>query len=330
MKISKLNRQTTTEMVNNVGESIHDWVRCGAHRSRQATLTELTIQLGGFKRQLSNEKSLQLALERAAHKRQESFQSEKKLGAICRQFLAEPAQTYVLNEKQELQKAVIYLPGGAYFHQPRREQWRYAAHLAKISGARVYIVDYPSLPDHTFMEAYAALETIYQKIYDEVPVSDISLVGDSAGGGLAAGFCEYCALHDLPQPGHLVLLSPWLDLDLANPTIDQYQKLDATLQITGLKMLGNMWAADANHTDYRLSPINGDVEAFRQVLICVGTKEIMYPDSAKFVRKLRDINVPVKFIVGRDLPHAFAIYPMPESDRVMAEVAKMINEEEDE
>lgn len=330
MKISKLSRQTTIEMVNNVGKSIHDWVRCGAHRSRQATLTELTIQFGGFKRQLANKNSLRLALELENRKRQESFQREKKLGVSCRLFLKEPAPTYVLNEKQGMQKAVIYLPGGAYFHQPRKEQWRYAAYVAKASGAQVYVIDYPSLPDYTFVEAYAALERIYQKIYDKVPVSDISLVGDSAGGGIAAGFCEYCAKQGLPQPGHLVLLSPWLDLDLSNPTIDQYKNADATLQVAGLKMLGEMWAGNTNHKDYRLSPINGDVKALRQVLICVGTKEIMYPDSAKFVRKIREVNVPVKFIVGRDLPHAFAIYPMPESDRVMTEVVKMINEEEDE
>ena len=46
----------------------------------------------------------------------------------------------------------------------------------------------------------------------------------------------------------------------------------------------------------------------------------MYPDSALFVKKLRDAKVPVKFVVGRDLPHIFPVYRMPEADQVMTEL----------
>ena len=159
----------------------------------------------------------------------------------------------------------------------------------------------------------------------QVPVSNITLLGDSAGGGLAAGFCEYCAATDLPQPGHLVLISPWLDLDLNNPTITKYEAHDVTLSVKGLQRVAKLWAASEKHDDYRLSPINGDVSQLRDVLVCVGTREIMYPDSALFVQKLRDAGVTVKFVVGRDLPHIFPIYRMPEADQVMTEITKLVN-----
>ena len=98
-----------------------------------------------------------------------------------------------------------------------------------------------------------------------------------------------------------------------------------TLSVKGLQRVAKLWAASEKHDDYRLSPINGDVSQLRDVLVCVGTREIMYPDSALFVQKLRDAGVTVKFVVGRDLPHIFPIYRMPEADQVMTEITKLVN-----
>ena len=64
-----------------------------------------------------------------------------------------------------------------------------------------------------------------------------------------------------------------------------------TLSVKGLQRVAKLWAASEKHDDYRLSPINGDVSQLRDVLVCVGTREIMYPDSALFVQKLRDAGV---------------------------------------
>ncbi|MBU3830381.1 MAG: alpha/beta hydrolase [Candidatus Limosilactobacillus merdavium] len=325
-KLPRFQRNVASEIANNVGQSVRDLVRCGHHRSQRATFVELQIQVSGFKRRMADEQKFNEMLEEARKTNSEDFvMPAVPFSVNLRKLPNAPVRTYVLNEQPNQQKAIIYLPGGAYIEQPVKEQWLYADRLAQETGARVYVVLYPQLPQHSFKAAYQSLKQLYQQIYDQIPVSDITILGDSAGGGLAAGFCEYCAGHDLPQPGHLVLISPWLDLDLTNPTIAKYEPHDVTLSIKGLRRVANLWAGDTDHADYRLSPINGDITQLRDVLVCVGTREIMYPDSASFVQKLRDAKIPVKFVVGRDLPHIFAVYNMPESDKVMAEVKKIVN-----
>lgn len=325
-KLPKIQHQVASELVNNVGQSVRELVRCGHHRSQRATFVELQIQVSGFKRRMADEHKFQQMVEDARQAAEEDFTMPAvPFNVNLRQLPNSAVRTYVLNEQASPQKAIIYLPGGAYLEPPVKEQWVYADHLAQETGARVYVVLYPQLPDHTFMDAYHALAKLYQQIYDQIPVSDITLLGDSAGGGLAAGFCEYCAENDLPQPGHLILLSPWLDLDLTSPTIKKYEQHDVTLSVKGLRRVADLWAGEVKHDDYRLSPINGDISQLRDVFVCVGTREIMYPDSARFVQKLRDANIPVKFVVGRDLPHIFPVYKMPEADQVMTEVKKVIN-----
>ncbi|MCI1974583.1 MAG: alpha/beta hydrolase [Limosilactobacillus sp.] len=325
-RLPRFQHHVASEIANNFGQSVCDLVRCGQHRSQRATFVELQIQVSGFKRRMADEQGFRQMLAESQEVSGEDFVMPAVPFTVnLRQLSNAPMRTYVLNEQSGQQKAIIYLPGGAYVEPPVKEQWLFADRLAQQTGARVYVVLYPQLPDHTFKTAYEQLTRLYQQLYEQIPVSDITLLGDSAGGGLAAGFCEYCTERKLPQPGHLVLLSPWLDLDLNNPTIAKYESHDVTLSVKGLRRAADLWADDTKHDDYRLRPLNGDISGLRDVFVCVGTREIMYPDSAQLVQKLRDQHVPVKFVVGRDLPHIFPVYQMPEADRVMVEISKLIN-----
>lgn len=325
-KLPKFQHQVASELASNFGQSIRELVCCGQSRSQRATLVELQIQVSGFKQRFADEQKFREVLK-TAHQENEadSVISTVPFTVSLRKMSNTLARTYVLNEKPEPQRAIIYLPGGAYVEPPMKEQWLFADRLAKETGARVYVIRYSQLPKHNFKTAYRELLQLYQQVYAKVPVSDITVLGDSAGGGLAAGFCEYCAVNGLPQPGHLALISPWLDLDLSNPTIRKYEPCDVTLSVAGLRRVAKLWAAGEKHDDYRLSPINGDISRLRDVFICAGTREIMYPDSAAFVQKLRDAKVPVKFVVGRDLPHIFPVYRIPEADQVVAELTEMVN-----
>lgn len=326
-KLPKFQHQVASELASNFGQSIRELICCGQHRSQRATFVELQIQVSGFKQRMTDEQKFHQMLTEAQQESEEDFvMPAVPFSVSLRKLPNTLARTYVLNEQPGPQKAIIYLPGGAYIESPVKEQWLFADRLAQETGARVYVVLYSHLPQNQFQTAYREITQLYRQVYDQVPVSDITLLGDSAGGGLAAGFCEYCTATDLPQPGHLVLISPWLDLDLNNPTITKYEAHDVTLSVKGLRRAAKLWAASEKHDDYRLSPINGDVSQLRDVFVCVGTREIMYPDSALFVQKLRDAGVAVKFVVGRDLPHIFPIYRMPEADQVMTEITKLVND----
>lgn len=325
-RIKSFNAQVASRLANNLEASLRELRRCGDHRSSKATLVEMGIQLSGFKNDLAEDNKFAAMVNNARLDNDVPYLlPDGLLTVTARRQETDGVTTYVLNDHGEGQRVVIYLTGGAYLQRPDKTHWQYLDRLAHESGAKVYVPLYSLAPQCTFQVAYQELANLYADLYALSPASEITLMGDSAGGGLAAGFCEYLAAHGLPQPGHLILFSPWLDLDLTNPVISKYEACDVTLAVSGLRKIATMWAGEVDHHDYRLSPLRGDLTKFRDVAVYSGTREIMYPDVTQFVQKLRQAGIPVYYGPGRNLFHIFPLYQIPEARAVMKQVVTMIN-----
>lgn len=325
-RIKSFNTQVATKLANNLETSLRELRRCGDHRSSKATLVEMGIQLSGFKNDLAESDKFAAMVSNARIDNAVPYELPSvSMTVTIRQEVVDGLTTYVLNDQGAGQRIVVYLTGGAYLQRPDKTHWQYLDRLARQSGAKLYVPIYSLAPQHTFRQAYQELAGLYSRLYELSPASEITLMGDSAGGGIAVGFCEYLGKRGLPQPGHLILFSPWLDLDLTNPVISKYEDCDVTLAVSGLRKIAAMWAGDEDHNDYRLSPLRGNLEQLRDVAVYAGTREIMYPDATQFVQKLRQANIPVYFSPGRGLFHIFPLYQIPEARAVMKQVVTMIN-----
>lgn len=316
----RLNRQVAKTVANNLKNNLKEQIDCGKSRSKKASLVELSLQLSGFKQMLHDPQKLAQALDEAAKEAEEPFvlpsDVETAPGVVRVAIAGVP--TVVLNASPAPKQIIIFLCGGAYFLQPTKDHWHFLRRLADRTGAKVIVPQYALAPTHHFTTSYEQLRALYTEIYTEHPASNITLMGDSAGGGLAAGFCEWLGQQGMPQPGHLVLISPWLDLTLSNPLIEKYADQDAILDVTGLRTVGKLWAGKTDLKDYRLSPINGEVGNLKNVLLFTGTREIMLPDIMKFVKLLRQANVNVKSHIGRELYHEYPLTPIPEATAALA------------
>ncbi|WP_267200804.1 alpha/beta hydrolase fold domain-containing protein [Limosilactobacillus kribbianus] len=314
------------KLMNNLGGSLRDLRRCGDHRSNKATFIEMGIQLSGFKHALSDSTAFNQLLQTAREANAASYVlPQVTFNVKVRQLKHYQIPVYALNERGLEQPVIVYLTGGAYIQAPDKTHWQYLNALAQQTGARVYVPIYSLAPQNNFRAAYQEIAQLYGNLYQRVPASDITLMGDSAGAGLALGFSEYLGQRGLPQPGHLILISPWLDLDLQNPVIDRYEKDDVTLSRMGLRRIADIWAGDVDHRDYRLSPLFGNVDQLRDVYVFAGTKEIMYPDAARLVEKLKTAGIPVHFTIGRGMFHIYPLYPVPEAEKAMQQVKKVVN-----
>lgn len=314
------------KIMNNLENSLRELHRCGDHRSNKATFIEMGIQLSGFKHSLSDPAAFTQLLQTARETNASPYVlPQVTFNVKVRQLKHYRIPVYALNERGGDQPVVVYLAGGAYIQPADKAHWQYLNELARQTGARVYVPIYSLAPQHNFRSAYQELAQLYARLYQLVPASNITLMGDSAGAGLALGFSEYLGQRGLPQPGHLILISPWLDLDLTNPVIDHYEQNDVTLSRWGLRKIADLWAGGAGHRDYRLSPLLGNLDQLRDVYVIVGTKEIMYPDAAKLVKKLKAAGIPVHFVIGRGMFHIYPLYQVPEATQVMRRVVKVVN-----
>ena len=231
-------------------------------------------------------------------------------------------QMILFNESTTTERIILYLHGGAYVNEMANLHIIFCDKLAKKVNATVFAPIYPLAPNHTYEETYNIVENLYNLILKfNKPVI---IMGDSAGGGLSASFCEYLGENDLTQPKHLILISPWVDVSMSGD-YEEYEELDPMLGVDGLREMGEAWAGDLDLKDYRLSPLFGDIKMLPRTTIFVGTHEIFYPDIIKFFNKLNDNGIDVEVNIGEEMTHVYPLYPMvPESKEAFKHIVEVI------
>lgn len=228
----------------------------------------------------------------------------------------------VFSGSEETDNTVIFLHGGSYINEITGYHLSFCDRLASEANATVYVPVYPLAPNHTWEETYPLVQRIY--IDEKSKCRPVTLMGDSAGGGLAAAFCEDLTVKGWSQPDHLILLSPWVDVSMTSSDYTPYLDTDPMLGVEGLAACGSAWAGSLDPKDYRVSPMFGDVSGLPETTIFTGTREIFYPDLMKFQEKLRAAGVDSTLIVAEGMNHDFPLFPIPEAADVRSTMVEII------
>ena len=221
------------------------------------------------------------------------------------------------------QRAAVYLHGGAYISEIAPQHWALIGHLAD-AGVRVEVPHYGLAPQHSHREAYPLVTAVYRELLEDVDPSDVTIAGDSAGGGLALGLAQTLAADGLPQPRRLVLLSPWLDLTISNPDVPAVEARDPWLASVGLRVAGESWAAGDDPTQPRLSPLNGPLDGLAPIDVSVGTREICLPDVRLLVQRARQAGVLGDFEECAGAVHVYPLTPTPEGRAAARRIVQRI------
>ena len=225
-------------------------------------------------------------------------------------------------------KAVLYLHGGSYCEAPVVQHWQFCDRIARETDATVVFPLYKRAPEHRFEETFAFLHTLWEKLVESVGAGHVTVIGDSAGGGLALAFAEYLAREtELPQPGQIVLFSPWLDIGMETEIPEKLARQDPTLVREMLRDAGRNWAGDTDPRDYRLSPLFGELIGLAPLTLYVGTHEIFLPDARRLKERCEREGVPLRYVEAEAMNHAYALYPIPEGEKARAEVIARIREQ---
>lgn len=234
---------------------------------------------------------------------------------------------YVINQQQSRQQPVIlYLHGGAWFQNPLKQHFEYIDLLASTMNAKVIMPIYPKVPHGTYQDTFELLETVYSDTLRQVEQAhQITIIGDSAGGQITLSFAQYLKQLQLPQPSNLILLSPVLDATFNNPQAKQYKHIDPMLGIEGSKFFLKLWAGSLPLSNWKISPINGELTGLGHITISVGTKETLYPDAVKLSNMLNEQNIEHDFLPGYKLFHIHQIFPIPERQHLLVKLKSIIN-----
>lgn len=201
------------------------------------------------------------------------------------------------------ERVVLYFHGGAYCVGSPATHRAITSRIARNAAATVYTVDYRLAPETPFPAAVDDALDSYQALLEQgIDPAQISIAGDSAGAGLTLA-CMLAAWEaHLPMPDSLVLMSPWVDLNLANR--NQSARGDVMLSWAGLDKAAEMYAG--SERDHVLaSPLKADFHGLPPVLIQAGSDEILLMESQQLCERLRACGVNARLNVFDGMWHVF-------------------------
>jgi triacylglycerol lipase len=178
--------------------------------------------------------------------------------------------------------------------------------MVRNTGATVIAPIYPLAPQGTAGTVVPVMADLISSQIDQHGPENVSVYGDSAGGGIALTAVQELVRRGDPVPSHLVLISPALDLTFSNPAIqfidDPILPLDAAPE-------AQQWAGDLDLTDPLVSPLYGSLAGLAPTAVYSGSLDLLSPDVLVLQDKaLATPGADFTFTLRKGLIHDWAIF----------------------
>lgn len=223
-------------------------------------------------------------------------------------------------------QVILYLHGGGYVCGKTKTYYNFCSRLAKALDAEVWLPDYRLAPEHPFPaaieDAVACYELLLSKGWHP---KQITIAGDSAGGGLTLG--TLLALRDQkrPLPKCAVVLSPFSDVRSINPSITQNDASDWMLSASMLAMGQGVYARTPQDAlNPYASPALGDFTGLPPLFITVCEEECLRDDAYAVEAKAKAAGVPVTLFSRQDTLHVWPIF-VPIMPEAREDIKRIIN-----
>lgn len=220
-------------------------------------------------------------------------------------------------------KVVVAIHGGGYVSEPTIFHWLTYTEMARQTGATVVVPIYPTVPQGGTAQVAVPQMTAYlQDMVIRYGADNVSVMGDSAGGGLALAAVQQMVLQGgTPPPGRMVLISPWLDITLSDPAIPLTRDPIALPAVKNLTKGGLQWSAGLDLTDPWVSPLYGSLEGLPQTTVYAGSMDATAPDVLRLRDKAIANGVDVGFVLRAGEWHVWPLgVVLPDAVQAMNDI----------
>jgi acetyl esterase/lipase len=209
--------------------------------------------------------------------------------------------------------AVLYLHGGAFIVPLLPVYDGVMRAYTKRTGVPMVLVDYRVAPEHPHPlpveDCYTALCWLADNATELGADPDrIAVMGESAGGGLAAGVALLARDRGGPAVARQLLIYPMLDDRTVGPDQQlppEYLVFSYDDNRTGwAALLGPEWPRD-DVSPYAAPARATDLSGLPEAYVEVGDLDILRDESIEYARRLMAGGVPTELHVIPGLPHGF-------------------------
>jgi acetyl esterase len=222
-----------------------------------------------------------------------------------------PVRAYIPKGKGPL-IPIVYFHGGGWCIGSITSHDGVCAAIANRTPAVVFSVDYRLAPEHVFPSAvddcYAATKYIAQNLGRfNVKTEQLVVMGDSAGGGLAAAVSLKSAAEGSPRIASQVLIYPATDFTRADSESYRLFGKGYDLDKEMIEMFKNYYIPDSKKwADPYASPaLAKNLKDLPPTFIIAAEFDPLRDDAKAFADKLKAAGVPVKTSLHKSVIHGF-------------------------
>ncbi len=207
-------------------------------------------------------------------------------------------------------RTIVYLHGGGFQIGSLRSHRRLMADLSAAAGVRVLGVDFRLAPEHRYPAALDDAGRVLDWLERQgIPMAQVALAGDSAGGGLALSCMLERQQRAAPLPVAALLMSPLTDLTVSGASYDTQSAADPIHQRPMIEAIVRTYLGKAQDPRAPLaSPMWADagaLAALPPLLVQVGHRETLLSDAEDFATRVRAAGGNVQCQVWPGMIHVF-------------------------
>jgi acetyl esterase/lipase len=226
-------------------------------------------------------------------------------------------------------RTVLYVHGGGYVQGSIASYRGMAGRVAQAVDGRVLLFEYRLAPEKPFPAGLDDTVGAYAWLLESgVVASDIIIMGDSAGGGLAlATLLRLKELGSMTMPAACVCYSPLADFEATGDSAMAGAVDDPMIPAAAIPQAGGLYAPGQLRNPL-VSPVYGDLSGLPPLLIFVGTREVLLDDAVRIQRNATAAGVDATLVVREGLTHGWPYFgpALPESRETLEQVRRFLDE----
>lgn len=210
--------------------------------------------------------------------------------------------------------AIVHFHGGGMIAGSAEMFRPFTAQNVSLSGVQMFSIEYRLAPEHPYPtpieDCYAGLQWVRQHASEyNIDPTRIAVMGESAGGGLAAGVALMARDRQFSPPlAKQILIYPMLDaknVKAVTPELEKYLFWTVSSNMTGWSAyLGDK--VNSDEIPPYASPTHvKSVKGLPPTYIDVGGLDLFRDECIEYAARLARADIPVEFHLYPGVPHAF-------------------------
>ncbi|WP_411288557.1 alpha/beta hydrolase [Phenylobacterium sp.] len=235
-----------------------------------------------------------------------------------------PARIYRMHESEKLHPVVVYFHGGGWVIADINVYDAGPRAIAKFGDVIVVSVEYRRAPEDKFPAAHDDALAAYKWVLENAQSfggdpQRVAVMGESAGGNLAAGVAMMARDQGLQAPAHMALIYPVAGIDMNTPSYRENADAKPLSKPMMEWFVKHVFADMADLQDPRINLVEADLRGLPSATIITAEIDPLCSEGETLAERLEAQGVEVRHKTFHGVTHEFFGMGLVVKDAALAE-----------